>query len=180
MSVTGTGKQWNLLFKVLTKGGSSKATRSKKNSRLKLAGFTDTEIRTAQACLNGTINNLNEVVSKPVQIYYNNIWIKVGRSEQIDDYESVDEEEDSINKLQDPETNDLDIRLRNTQIDSKSKSQLVGVLHDVASVNNNSKNLLIVLKKTLPHLDKLLEINFILNVESEDLINLISDIKQLS
>jgi hypothetical protein len=62
------------------------------------------------------------VVSKPAQIHYNNIWIKVGRSGQIDDYGSIDEEEDSINKNKHPETNDLYIRLRYTQIDSKSKS----------------------------------------------------------
>ena len=65
-----SSKDFGVLFSELTSGGSSKAVRSKKNTRLRQHGFSIVEIRTAQALLNGTLGLLNEETSEGVILYH--------------------------------------------------------------------------------------------------------------
>jgi len=65
------------LFRVLSTGGDSKAVRSKRNAKLRNLGFSVVDIRTAMACLNGTLQVLNEETNEEVINYFIN---KSGRT----------------------------------------------------------------------------------------------------
>ena len=61
---------FGLLFNKLENSGDSKGVRSKVNKELKSLNFTNPQIRTARACLNNTILNLNEDLDENIIKFY--------------------------------------------------------------------------------------------------------------
>jgi len=141
-----------LLFETLLNSGTSKSNRSKFNTRLKENGFSDTDIRTARACLNNTLNDLNEIKSQKIIDYYN----KNKDNLNINNYKNNDLNNDNDFERNDESYNNNNSNFKFKQIDTSNNN-----LDKIKEIIIKYKQIVIITNNQI-ELNKILEVEKIL------------------